>query len=301
MIYRKSDGLLQRGAQMSNNIEAGLNKLIRALAQHNSIRAIGLSGGERPLPQRGEADIDLFVYCTVIPSENERKEMLVSLVEEIEQIEVGKLESGHWGEGDCFLLNGVETWLLYFTIEEARAELDAILNGQYLGRLDSYYYPIGRCAMWKATRVFYDVDGFLQSIKLRLEEYPYKLASAIVDHHVQALEDVEDLERAVHRRDVFFYHFAFDLALDHFLQALFALNREYFPSRKRSEAYLRKFKLKPAECEGHLHQVVACGANAKTLEQSYKIWNGLRHDLKALIKEHAKTVFSNDELQKEKI
>jgi hypothetical protein len=286
---------------MMNNVETGLNKLVRALAQHNSIRAIGLSGGARALPQPGEADIDLFVYCSVIPSENERKEMLVSLVEEIEQIQIGKLESGHWGEGDCFLLNGVETWLLYFTIEEARAELDAILAGQYLGRLDSYYYPIGRCAMWKVMRILHDPDGFLQSIKLRLENYPHELASAVLEHHLHALDDVEDLERAVQRQDVFFYHFAFDLALDHFLQALFALNKEYFPSRKRSEAYLRKFKLKPAECEGRLHQVVACGANAKTLEQSYKIWNGLRHDLKALIKDHAKTVFFNDEVRKERI
>jgi hypothetical protein len=285
---------------MTNNIETGLNKLIRALAQHNSIRAIGLSGGERALPQPGEADIDLFVYCTEVPLRNERQEILMSL-KDIEQIEVGKLESGHWGEGDCFLLNGVEAWLLYFTIEEARAELDAILDGQYLGRLDSYYYPIGRCAMWKVMRILHDPDGFLQSIKLRLENYPHELASAVLEHHLHALDDVEDLERAVQRQDVFFYHFAFDLALDHFLQALFALNKEYFPSRKRSEAYLQKFKLKPAECEGRLHQVVACGANAKTLEQSYKIWNGLRRDLKALIKDHAKTVFSNDEVQKEKI
>jgi hypothetical protein len=199
---------------------------------------------------------------------------------EVEQIEIGKLESGHWGQGDCFRLEGIETWLLYFTVAEARAELDAILDGHYLGRLDSYYYPIGRCAMWKAMRVFYDPDGFLQSIKQCLAEYPPELASAILDHHFKALEDVEDLERAVHRRDVFFYHFAFDLALDHFLQALFALNREYFPSRKRSETYLRGFGAKPADCEERLRQVVLLGGNAGTLEEAYGIWMNLILELK---------------------
>lgn len=267
---------------MSNHIEAALQELVRALAEHTSIRAIGLSGGEQPLPAPGEADIDLFVYCTEIPSQNERKKLLMSFGEGVEQIEIGKLESGHWGQGDCFLLKGIETWLLYFTVAEARAELESILDGRHLGRLDNYYYPIGRCAMWKAMRAFYDADGFLDSIKQCLADYPSELASAIVDHHVQALEDVEDLERAVQRRDVFFYHFAFDLALDHFLQALFALNREYFPSRKRSESYLRGFGLKPADCEERLWRAVLLGGNAETLEEAYRLWKSLVFDLKLL-------------------
>lgn len=268
---------------MSNSIEAALNRLVNVLRQHTSIRALGTSRGDRPFPEPGAGDIDLFVYCSQIPSRDERKEMLMSLDEEIKHVEIGKIESGHWGQGDCFLLKGIETWLLYYTTAQAQAELDAILDGQFLGRMDSYYYPIGRCAMWKAMRVFYDPDGFLQSIQRRLEEYPPKLASAVLDHHLQALDDVEDLERAVHRKDVFFFHFAMDLALDHFLQAVFALNQEYFPSRKRSESYLRKFKIKPAECEERLREVIALGGNAETLEQSYKLWIRLSLDLKFLV------------------
>jgi hypothetical protein len=81
---------------------------------------------------------------------------------------------------------------------------------------------------------------------------------------------------------VFFFHFALDLALDHFLQALFALNREYFPSRKRSEMYLHGFSIKPSECEKRLRQVVALGADPKQLERSYEIWNRLIHDVNML-------------------
>lgn len=296
-----TDDFSQSSICMTKTIQITLNRLISALARHHSIRAIGLSGGERPLPRPGEADIDLFVYCTPIPSKDERKQILLSLEEQMEQVEIGKLESGHWGQGDCFLLEGIETWLLYFTVVEARAELEATLDGQYLGRLDSYYYPIGRCAMWKTMRAFYDPDGFLQSIKQRLKEYPPELAASILDHHLKALDDVEDLERAVDRKDVFFYHFALDLALDHFLQALFALNKEYFPSRKRSEAYLRQFESKPAECEQRLHRVVAFGANAGTLEQSYKIWNDLIQDLKSSPAVRHNGRVASSELQKESI
>ena len=137
--------------------------------------------------------------------------------------------------------------------------------------------------MWKVMRAFYDPHGVLKSFKQRLNEYPQELAWAVINHHLKALEDVEDLERAVGRKDVFFFHFAMDLALDHFLQTLFALNKEYFPSRKRSESSVQGFKLKPAQCEERLCQVVALGGSAETLGRSYKLWNGLVCDLKFLV------------------
>jgi hypothetical protein len=266
---------------MSNPLEAALQNLIATIARQSSIRAIGLSGWERSLSQAGESDIDLFVYCTEIPHASERQAMLGSF-REAEQVEVGKLEGGHWGQGDCFSLAGVETWLLYFTLAEVRAELEAILTGEYLGRLDNYYYPIGRLAMWKQMQILYDPDNFLGSLKEGLQEYPQELALAAIDHHMHALEDVEDLERAVQRQDLFFFHFALDLALDHFLQALFALNKEYFPSRKRSEMYLQSFQIKPVDCKERLRQVIGLGGHAETLGQAYEIWKRLVRDLQEI-------------------
>src|SRR5512142_2432766 len=112
---------------MSSEIETAVSRLVNALAGHNSIRAIGMSGGGRPFPEPGAGDIDLFVYCTEIPTRDERQELLLSF-----QAEIGKLESGHWGQGDCLSIAGIETWLLYFTVAEARLELEAILAGNYL-------------------------------------------------------------------------------------------------------------------------------------------------------------------------
>jgi hypothetical protein len=273
---------------MSESMEATIDKLVGTLACHDSIRAVGMSGGGRPFPEPGQGDIDLFVYCTAIPAPDQRAVMLAPLQREIEQMEISKLEGGHWGQGDCLSVTGMETWLLYFTVAEACSELEEILAGNYLGRLDSYYYPIGRCAMWKTMRIFYDPDGLLQGFKQRLADYPQELSQAMIAHHMQALADVEDLERAVARRDVFFFHFALDLALDHFLQALFALNGEYFPSRKRSESYLQSFRIKPADCERRLRQVVALGGNPETLDQSYRLWNDLVRALKHRAREQGR-------------
>ena len=172
---------------------------------------------------------------------------------------------------------------MYFTVAEARRELEAILSGQYLGREDSEFYPIGRCALWKGIRVLYDPDGVLLSFKNRLAEYPQELALKVINHHLKALQDVEDLQRAVHRKDVLFFHYSLDLALDHFLLALFALNREYFPSRKRSEVFIHKFKVKPADCEDRFRQVLRLGGQADTLDQSYEILGYLVRDLTTLV------------------
>jgi hypothetical protein len=81
-------------------IEISINKLVEAIARHHSVRAIGLSGGERPFPEPGEGDIDLFVYCTEIPNKGQRLDMLTALKDGFEQIHIGRVESGHWGQGD---------------------------------------------------------------------------------------------------------------------------------------------------------------------------------------------------------
>ncbi len=241
-----------------------------------------MSGGDRPYPEPGEGDIDLFIYCERIPAAAQRAAILASPGGSAAQIEVGCIEDSHWGVGDRCFLCGIETWALYFTLEETRAELDAILAGKFLGRVDGEYYPLGRCAMWKTMRALYDPDGFLQTLRSRLEVYPPGLAAAVAAHHLAGLQDVEDLERAVQRGDVFFYHFALELALDHFLQALFALNGTFFPSRKRSEEYLRGFQLRPVECERRLRQVIAWGAGADTLSASYALWQELVGELRTL-------------------
>ena len=159
---------------------------------------------------------------------------------------------------------------MYFTIEEATEEIDTVLAGRLPGKVDSYYYPVGRLAMLKDIRVLYD-EGFLLSVKDRLSVYPDSLAESVLAHHLSALEDTEDLTRAVARGDVLFYHFALDLALDHYLQALFALNRAYFPSRKRSMEYIERFKKKPADCEEKLTEIVRQGGSAEGLGASFRL------------------------------
>jgi hypothetical protein len=267
---------------MSDEIAAAIQALVAGIAAQTAVRAVGISGGDRPYPQPGEADIDVFLYCTAVPSPAQRLKALQAVAGPIKGIEIARINGGPWGQGDRCLCAGVETWLLYFSEAEALAELEDILAGKYPGRLGEEYYPLGRLAMWRSMRALYDPDGFLTRLRDRLATYPEDLARTVLTHHLSALEDVENLERAVRRQDVFFYHHAFEIALDHFFQALFALNRTFFPSRKRSAEAIRQFTAKPTDCEARLRQAIAAAAQPETLGESYRIWQSLIIDLQSL-------------------
>ena len=177
---------------------------------------------------------------------------------------------------------------MYFTIEETQRNIEDILSGKYPDKLDNEYYPIARCAMFRDLRIQYDKNGFLTGLKNRLANYPDELAQKIARYHLDALEDTEDLMRAVQRKDVLFYHFAFENALDHFLQALFAINRVYFPSRKRSIEWIRRFPLKPQDCEMRLLKVIKLGGDPDSIEESCRIFTELVVQLQALDNEFGK-------------
>ena len=267
---------------MPYTTEEILDRLVSHISGLDAVQSIGISGSKSPLPKKGEGDIDLFLYCDELPSLEKRQAILYGMHDIIEESKANVLEGGRWGSGDFMLINGVETWLMYFTMRETLSDVESILSGEQPGKLDNYYYPVGRLAMLKNMTVLFDRGNFLYGLKSRLTNYPPKLGETLTAYHLDALCDTEDLLRAVSRRDALFYHFALDLALDHFLQALFAMNSTYFPSRKRTLEYLKNFKVQPRDCASRLLEVVRLGGEGETVPQSFALWESLTEELKAL-------------------
>jgi len=247
------------------------SSLLNILCGLEGVQAVGKSGGEK-LPEQNDSDVDIFVFCSEIPDAQVRRGAIDKLEISGDGIKTSEIKGEFWGVCDYVLLDGIETCLMYFTVSDMNSEIDAILNGLRLDREGEYFYPTGRCATFLSLHTIYDKNDYIAEIKEKVSVYPLALAKALYNHHITRINDSEDFERAVARGDVLFYHSTMDLAIDHFLQALFALNRCFFPSRKRSAAYIDSFQLKHMNCSLRLLEVVEMGAKAETLMKSYNNW-----------------------------
>lgn len=252
--------------------------LIKAVSEMDEVLSIGKSGGEK-LPKQNESDIDLFVFCAQIPNASKRQNAVEKSGFAVSNVRISTTKSRFWGYCDSITVDAVELCLMYFTVSEMDSEIESVLNGSRLGREDEYFYPTGRCATLLSMHALYDGTGYLSAMKERLALYPESLAEKLFRYHVSMVNDTEDFERAVSRGDALFYHSTLDTAIDHFLQALFALNRRYFPSRKRTLQIINDFSDKPKNCAKRLLQVIKMGSKPKALSKSYAIWCALCSEL----------------------
>lgn len=259
-------------------LESSFQSLIGALSRLESVRAIGKTGGAA-LSADGFSDIDLFIFCEQLPTREERAAVYASLASGCSVVKYGEAEHPHWGLVDSLLLGGQEVYPMFFTQNAFVDSIRSILDGERIEREANYFYPTGRCASILGMHPFYDPDGFLEKLKQVCEQYPDSLRNTMLNAMLPKLDDEEDFQRAIRRGDVLFFHATLDLALDSFLQTLYALNRVYFPSRKRLLEIIASFQIKPRDCEERLLRVVEMSSKSNTLSDAYDVWQQLCAEL----------------------
>lgn len=250
------------------------NELINIVSEMNEVLSIGKSGGDK-LPEPNESDIDIFVFCSEVPDVKKRQEAVKKLGTAPSNIKISENGGKFWGVCDYVTIEKSEICLMYFTIADMNNDIESVLDGSRLDREGEYFYPTGRCASFLSMHALYDEENYISTMKKRLSTYPKLLAEMLFNHHISKINDEEDFDRAVSRGDVLFYHSTLESAIDHFLQALFALNHCFFPSRKRNIKFIEGFKYKPQNCSERLLKVIALGSKAETLSLSYDAWSGL--------------------------
>ena len=258
--------------------------LINAVSETNGVMSVGKSGGES-FSAADDGDIDIFIFCAKIPGPMARTELLHGLWPAVTDIKISENGGRFWGVCDFLTLGGSGVCLMYFNISDMDAEIESVLNGSRLEREDEYFYPTGRCATFLTMNVLFDKIGYIAGMKEKLSVYPQPLSEKLYNHHLRKMYNYEDFERAVQRGEVLFYHSVLENSIDHFLQALFALNKRFFPSRKRTLGFIEGFAVKPANCEERMLEAVELGAKADSLKQSYGIWNALCDELSGLAAE----------------
>ena len=254
------------------------NQLINAVSEIEEVISIGKSGGEK-LPVHNESDIDIFIFCNEIPTTESRQSAVMQLGTAVDDMKLSEKSGRFWGVCDFITIAGIELCLMYFTTTDMDNDINSVLDGTRLDRENEYFYPTGRCATFIDMHILYDKTAFIARMKEKLALYPSLLSEKLYAHHVSKINHAEDFNRAVERKDVLFFHSTLELALDHFLQALFALNKCFFPSRKRSLQFIDNFEIKPANCSGRLLKVIENGSQPETLRQSYDIWCELCQEL----------------------
>lgn len=192
-------------------------------------------------------------------------------------------EGGMWGTGDVLMVDGVETMFMYFTLEEMTAYLNKVLAGRHLDN-ENGFYPVGRLATIKDIHVLYDDSDIWLTLKEMVSEYPRELSGKMVEYHLERAIDEEDFGRVLLRKDVLFYHQVLETAMDHFLQALYAANNTYLPSRKRSEQYIKSFPIKPKDCHERILKVISGASSADGIQQSVGEWYALVDELKSIVR-----------------
>lgn len=266
---------------MGYSVKEKIEKLLNEVSSIEIVRAIGQTGDINFIPKAGEADIDIFVLCDKVPSYEQRKAFYDRNCSLFEECSMTVCEGGVWGTGDVFIIDGVETMLMYFSTDETLNYVEDILDGKHLDSVKGFY-PVGRCSTLKNINIIYDELGILVSLKEKLSVYPDKLKKALAEFHLGKTNDEEDFGRALRRKDVLFYHQVLEVSIDHYLQALYAINKTYFPSRKRTKQYIDSFEIKPENCYERLLEVVRLGADPEQISKSYGEWCSLVDDLKEL-------------------
>lgn len=254
--------------------------VVDSVSKIEQVQSIGKSGGKE-LPEANESDIDLYIFCNEIPSVEKRQAMIDSLGSNVRSSNISKEESQFWGMCDFVTIGNMDFCLMYFTTIKMSEYIEAVLNGERVDKEGTFFYPTGRIATILSMYVLLDKHNYISLLKQRLEVYPVDLSEKMIKYHIRRLNGLvtEDIERAVSRKEVLLYHYALEISIDHFLQALFALNKCFFPSRKRTIQYIDKFSEKPIDCAERLLKAVALSGAPDTLFQSNEIWSALCNEL----------------------
>jgi hypothetical protein len=253
------------------------DNLVREISKCEAVKGIAQTGHINAKLVPGQSDIDLFVLCTNVPVQEERKRIYSMFSDQYSECILNVCNGGNWGYGDILLIGGIEIMPMYFTIDEMESYLKETLQGKHLGMIGGFY-PTGRLSSVETINVLYEEDSTWTDLKEIVKRNPSELFEKLYQHHITRVLNDEDLGIVILRKEVLFYHQVLESSLDHLLQALFALNHTYFPSRKRMEEYIHGFENKPINCYGRLLKIIEMATSSETMEESVS-------DLKELTRE----------------
>lgn len=205
-------------------------KLWNEFAKLPEIEAIAL-GGSRASGQFDEnSDYDLYLYCSSIPTEDSRRQILGKYCS---YMEIG---NSFWElEDDCTLKDGVDIDILYRNLENFTEEIHSVVerhcahNGYTTCMWHNLLY----------SKLLYDRSGKYEALKARFTvEYPEELKKNIIQQNMRLLTgnlpsyDMQ-IKKALDRKDVVSVNHRTAAYMESYFDIIFAMNKLTHPGEKR--------------------------------------------------------------------
>ena len=210
--------------------------LCKAFASLPQVEALALGGSRAGEQYDEKSDYDLYIYCTEVPQESVRRQILSEYCNYME------LGNQFWElEDDCVLRNGIPIDILYRNLSDFIRDVASVVEGHWAR--NGY-----TTCMWHNllhSKVLFDRNGAFRSAQERFDvPYPEPLRANIICKNLRLLTknlpsyDVQ-IEKAVCRGDLVSVNHRTAAFLESYFDILFALNRMTHPGEKRMAAFLK--------------------------------------------------------------
>ncbi len=229
------------------------NLLWNEFAALPEVEAIALGGSRAGTNYDEKSDYDLYIYCTNIPKENIRKQIIEKYCQ---YMEIG---NSFWElEDDCTLKDGVDIDILYRNIDDFSQSIHSVVD-------DHIAYNGYTTCMWHNllnSRILYDKMGKLEKLQSKYRiSYPDELRKMIIKKNLRLLTgnlpsyDTQ-IKKAIARNDMVSINHRTAAFLESYFDIIFALNKMTHPGEKRIVQYLTKqAKILPTNFEENLNKL----------------------------------------------
>lgn len=219
----------------------------------SEIEAIALGGSRANADYDEKSDYDLYIYCTSIPYESMRKQILEKCYQYME------ISNSFWElEDDCTLKDGIDIDILYRNIEHFSQTIRCVVE-------EHVAYNGYTTCMWHNllhSRILYDKNGKLASLQNKYRiPYPDELRDNIISKNLRLLTgnlpsyDTQ-IKKAVTRKDMVSVNHRTAAFLESYFDIIFALNRLTHPGEKRMVQYAKEqAEILPDDFEENLNKL----------------------------------------------
>ena len=205
-------------------------QLWQELSGCTGVEAIALAGSRAGEHYDPSSDYDLYVYCSAIPIEADRKAILAKYCS---YLEIG---NQFWElEDDCTLKNGIDIDIIYRDFNEITGQISAVAEAFQArnGYTTCLWYNLIN------SRILYDRKGQLAGLQARFRiSYPPQLKQNIIQKNRRLLSGSlpaydAQIQKALRREDMVSVNHRVAAFLESYFDIIFAVNGLLHPGEKR--------------------------------------------------------------------